>query len=205
MKFIYCRGGDKSAPTIAEQTGMLYGIRYDYTAYADIYMLDGGLSPRWSTYIRKVRKLRPQFALVPDYYKSDTIALNLYIQDLRSLGVVKIGVCPKFAGAIAEIPQDSDIVLCISIPTVYAGFLPDSSELRPQDYHLLGGDIRAQLSEAKRIKKHGGRVVSMDGNKLAMKAAHGQIFDGRRWVKVQDTTFNNALVSAQNIMQALND
>lgn len=202
MKFIYCRGGDKSAPEIAMQTGMLYGIRYNYTAYDDVYMLDCGLSPKWTAYKAKVAYHRPTFALVPDFENyRDIVQISLYIQDLREMGVKLIGVAPKFYGALEQIPNDDDIVICISIPTSYSGYLPKSSELRPEaKYHLLGGDIRQQIQEIKRIHEYGGRVVSLDGNKLAMKAAHGQIFDGDKWRTVQNDTFTNALISAQNIM-----
>ena len=202
MKFIYCRGGDKSAPEIAMQAGMLYGIRYNYTAYDDVYMLDCGLAPKWTTYKAKVILHRPTFALVPDFeaYR-DIVQIELYIQDLREIGVELIGVTPKFYGALEQIPSDDDIVICISIPTVYSGYLPRNSELRPNaKYHLLGGDIRQQIQEVKRVAEHGGTVISMDGNKLAMKAAHGQIFDGEKWRAVKNDTVTNALISAQNIM-----
>lgn len=200
MRFIYCRGGDKLAPQIAKSAGMLYGVRYDYTAYDDVYMLDVGLKPRWPTYMRKVYRYKPTFALVPDYTKHDPIALALYIQDLRNAGVKEIGVCPKFMGAIADIPQDC--IVCISIPTRYAGFLPPDKDIRTGRYHLLGGDPRQQMAEVQRITSLGGTVVSMDGNKLAHKAAHGQVFDARldAWRKTSQTTAANAQQSANNIV-----
>jgi hypothetical protein len=46
-------------------------------------------------------------------------------------------------------------------------------------------------------------VISADGNMLAMKAAHGQIFENGRWVKAKNTTTENAIISAQNIMRAI--
>jgi len=205
MKFIYCRGGDMSAPSIAEQAGMAYGVRYDYKAYAPVYMLDAGLSPRWAQYIRKVRQLKPTFALTPDLeiYR-DIETIKLHIADLRAEGVQLIGVAPKYAGALALIPDDPDIVICISIPTQYSGYLPVDDEIRPGNYHLLGGDPVAQAREIQRITRLGGTVISADGNKLAMKAAHGQIFQCGRWIAVQDTTQNNARISAQNIMEYIN-
>lgn len=201
MKFIYCRGGDKSAPIIAHEVGMLYGLRYNYTAYdEDVYMLDGGLAPKWITYKRKVAKYRPTFALVPDFEKyRDIVQIELYIQDLREMRVPLIGVAPKFYGALEQIPDDDDIVICVSIPTTYSGYLPKNNELRPGKYHILGGDIRIQIQEARRIIEHGGTVIHMDGNKLARKAAWGQIFDGERWRAVKNDTQTNALISAQNI------
>lgn len=205
MKFIYCRGGDKTAPDIANQAGMLYGVRYDYTAYAPVYMLDAGLSPRWTAYKRKVKKLRPKFALVPDFetYR-DLSTIELYVMDLRALNVPFIGIAPKFYGALEQIPNDPDIVICVSIPTEYSGYLPEDEEIRPNaNYHLLGGDIREQIKQIKRIQKFGGHVISLDGNKLARKAALGQIYSGGRWIAVNNTTYKNALISAQNITKEL--
>lgn len=199
MKFIYCRGGDKSAPELASANNWHYGIRYDYTAYGDVYMLDGGLNPKWSHYMKRARTLRPKFALVPDYYKSDVISLELYCMDIRSLGA-RPGVCPKFLGAVNEIPNDA--VICESLPTTYAGFLiPDNEVLPDRDYHLLGGDPVLQLSEYKRLTRLGGNVISADGNKLMMKAAHGQVFCAKsgKWKKHTGSTPALAEISAQEI------
>lgn len=199
IDLIYVRGGDKFAPNLAKAAGWKYGVRYDYKAYAPVFMLDVGLSPRWATYTRKVRSLQPNFALTPDYEQSDPVLLNLYIDDLRPY-VERIGVCPKFVGAVSHIPDDC--VICESIPTTYAGFLIPDDELLPQrDYHLLGGDPRQQLAEIRRIHNAGGRVVSLDGNKLMMKAAHGQVFDAKRgqWRKANGTTSQLANISAHEI------
>lgn len=206
MEFIYCRGGDKDAPTIAREAGMRYGIRYDYTAYGDVYMLDAGLSPRWTIYKRKVAKYKPFFALVPDFetYR-DAVQINLYIQDLRDLGVSLIGVTPKFYGALAQIEIAEDIVICESIPTTYSGYLLADDEIVSGRYHLLGGDVRHQMSEIKRIALHGGKVVSADGSKLLFKAAYGQVWDGKKWLAVKNSTFKNAQISAFNIMKSLKD
>lgn len=204
MEFIYCRGGDTTAPEIAKQANMLYGIRYDYTAYADVYMLDGGLKPRWTSYKRKVKKHKPQFALVPDFEEyRDIVQINLYIQDLRDLPVPLIGVTPKFEGALSQIDIAEDIIICESIPTTYSGYLLKDYEIIPGRYHLLGGDIRKQIKEVKRIEKHGGVVISMDGSKLAMKAAKGQIWNGEKWQVVKNDTTENAIISAKNIQASL--
>lgn len=204
MNFIYCRGGDKSAPGLAADAGMKYGVRYDYTAYAPVYMLDVGLNPKWTTYIKRIRQLKPTFALAPDFEQHrDKLTMELYISDLRREKVPLIGCAPKFYGALAQLPED--IIICISIPTEYSGYLPAYEELLSgRKYHLLGGDIRAQINEMCRIANAGGEVISMDGNKLAMKAAYGQIWTGERWESVKgNTTHQNAQVSAKNIMASL--
>jgi len=202
LKIIYCRGGDKTAPAIAKYSGMKYGLRYNYTAYSkDVYMVDAGLSPKWTTYIKRLRQLRPKFALTPDYISFDPIQLQLRYMDVIQYAS-RVGVCPKFSGAIYDIPDDA--VICESIPSSYAGWLiPDNEIIPNRDYHLLGGDPVLQKQEINRINSLGGRVVSVDGNKIAMKAAHGQIFIAGRWVGTNDTTFNNAKISAKNVVKYL--
>lgn len=201
MDIIYCRGGDPAAPRLAQAAGMRYGVRYDYTAYGDVHMLDGGLHPRWSRYLQAVARYRPAFALLPDYFKSDPIALELYWMDLEPR-VQRIGICPKFAGAVAELPEAA--VICESIPSQYAGFLiPDGELLAYRDYHLLGGDPRLQKIEIERITRAGGRVISLDGNKLAMKAAHGQVFFDGKWLVHTGTTEELAYISAMELMDYL--
>lgn len=204
MKFIYCRGGDKDAPKIAQAAGMEYGIRYDYPAYSNVYMLDAGLAPKWTTYKRKVAKHKPTFALVPDFEEyRDAIQIQLYIDDLRAMGVPLIGVTPKFYGALAQIELAQDIVICESVPSTYSGYLIKDDEIKKANYHLLGGDVRAHVSEIKRIRNLGGNVISADGNKLMLKAVNGQIWNGEKWQVVKQTTYENALISAKNIMLTL--
>lgn len=199
MEIVYCRGGDREAPTLAKSAGMQYGIRYDYTAYGDVWMLDAGLSPRWGRYVQRVKTLRPHFALTPDYIVSDAIGLELRVMDIEQ-HAARIGVCPKFSGATLQIP--SDCVICESIPSDYAGWLiPDEDLLPGRDYHLLGGDPRLQKAEIKRITNAGGRVVSLDGNKLAMKAAYGQVFTSGRWLKHNATTNEIAKISAFELVR----
>lgn len=199
MKIVYCRGGDREAPQLAKKSGMEYGIRYDYTAYGDVWMLDAGLATRWARYVQRAKVLRPNFALTPDYTKPDSLGLELRIMDIAPY-VGRIGVCPKFSGAISQIPLDC--VICESIPSDYAGWLiPDDELLPDRNYHLLGGDPRLQKAEIKRITNAGGQVVSLDGNKLAMKAAHGQVFCNGRWLKHSAVTNEIAKISAFELVK----
>lgn len=199
MEIIYCRGGDKQAPKLAAAAGMRYGVRYDYTAYGDVYMLDGGLNPRWAHYQKRAARLRPHFALTPDYMRPDVISLELYIRDISRFAV-RVGVCPKFTGAVYQIPENC--IICESIPSEYSGWLIPDDELLPnRDYHLLGGDPRLQKQEINRISAAGGCVVSVDGNKLAMKAAHGQVFSSSgAWLKHNGTNEQNAQLSAHELI-----
>jgi hypothetical protein len=202
VKVIYCRGGDPYAPQLAQAAGMEYGIRYDYTAYGEVYMLDGGLRPRWTRYVKRARILRPSFILTPDYLSPDPISLQLRIRDIAF--VPRIGVTPKFTGAIAHIP--AGCIICESIPSQYSGWLIPGEELLPdRQYHLLGGDPRLQKREVARIRNAGGTVVSIDGNKIAMKAAYGQVFSARQGQWMKDTGTNEELAqkSAYEVIEYL--
>ena len=89
----------------------------------------------------------------------------------------RIAVCPKFAGAVADIP--ADCLVAVSVPSSYAGFVPELTELRGRRVHLLGGNPQAQADLVTRL---GGAVVSADYNVHERNAQNGMIFDYGRWV-----------------------
>ena len=109
MKIIYIRGGDKHAPHIAEASGMEYGIRGDYIAYATVYMVDVNFKafqdaagrfvwnqPEWDRYLEIVKCLRPHQALAVDYMPGcPRDLLWKQIWQLSSL-IERVIVCPKF-------------------------------------------------------------------------------------------------------------
>lgn len=202
MEIIYCRGSDKDAPRLAQAAGMKYGLRYNHTAYSkEIYMLDAGLSPKWGRYLKRAKLLRPVFALTPDYVRPDLTELDLRIVDIRQYAQI-IGVCPKFVGATAQIPNDC--IICESIPSKYAGWLIPDNELLPErDYHLLGGDPKLQKTEIGRIRNAGGRIASIDGNKLMLKAVYGQVFANGKWLTHSGRTEILAEISANEIKSYL--
>jgi hypothetical protein len=216
MEVVYVRGGDKTAPEVARLSGMAYGTRHDYKPYAPVYMLDvdfhayeqltseADKEAFWQVYLAKVREHRPHMALVPDYMRP-TQRAELYrqIRDMKPL-VSRILVCPKFPGAVAHIP--SWCIVAVSVPTRYAGFLPENSELRDRQIHLLGGSVRKQADLIRKLTGAGAVVVSVDGSHHALKAGHGQWFDGGRWVQlrrhvVSDTDLT--IASARNIIRYL--
>lgn len=205
MKIIYCRGGDKDAPRVAELSGMLYGARHDYKSYAGVYMLDiHWKNYRWTHFKRKVQKLRPELVLCPDYEKRAQLStLELMIDDIKSLGVGRVAVCPKFPGAVFDLPQD--VVIAVSVPTTYAGFLPSLLELKNRDVHLLGGhpDQQSYLISL----YDDANVISVDGNILGFKAQMGQFWEmSGRWEtapKHQYSTFELKVMSARNIVTYL--
>lgn len=207
MIIVYCRGGDKDAPSIAAAAGMAYGTRSDYIPYAPVYMLDiNWKSYVWADYLDKVRDYKPAMAMTPDYeYPSQRRNLYRCIRDLKPL-VSLVMVCPKFPGAIAHIPKWC--VVAVSVPTSYAGYLPDYRDLIGRRVHLLGGKPEVQADIIRKLSGLNVEVISVDGSYHAMKAGYGQWWDGGQWIQ---TRANGALdrdlcrVSAINIAKYLHN
>lgn len=208
IEIIYCRGGDLHAPTIAASAGMRYGTRYDYTPYDDVYFVDAGFGEtvNWPETLARVHEWKPILSLVPDYFHRDELpTLRQRIDDLRALDVIPL-VCPKFHGAVVDIPLDCRVA--ISVPArEYAGFLPYNSEVVGREIHLLGGSPAQQLYIMRHRYPHS-RVVSVDGNKLAYKAQIGQIWHAQqaRWFQMPARMFDNfslQLYSAHHVVQYL--
>lgn len=186
IEIIYCRGGSVRAPHVAKMAGMSYGTHYKYKTYAPVTFVDSGLDPViWTEYYRIVRDLMPKMALVPDYYFPHQLPRVLAQADsLRSLGVLPL-ICPKFHGAMSNIPRWCRVA--ISVPAEdYAGFLPDDDEVIDRDLHLLGGSP-AQYLYIIRHRYQQSRVLSVDGNKFARKAGSGQVWiaNQARWKQVE--------------------
>lgn len=205
MKLIYCRGGDESAPKVAKLAGMLYGTRYDYTPYAPVYMLDGGADAvNWARYLDKVKAHAPTMALTPDYFATvGKHTLWAQIDALQALGVERVAVCPKFLGAVKDIPVDC--VVAISVPTTYAGYLPLPHEVYGRTLHFLGGhpDQHAHL-----IRQYAeADVESIDLNVIGLKAGLGQFWArGGGWVHAPKNKYPSwalAVLSGRNVRRYL--
>lgn len=205
MEIIYCRGGDTHAATIARKTNMKYGSRYDYTAYASVYMLDGGEHPEWSAYIKRATEWQPTLALAGDFF-GDTEAMLQQVDELNALGVEQVAVCPKFTGAVALIPKEC--VIAVSVRTSYAGFQPFPYEVVGRDLHLLGGHPDQQLKLKQIYEAVGAKVVSIDGNILGYKADHGQFWrKAGGWQTAPKGRFQSihlAIQSGHNIREYFN-
>ena len=206
MEFIYIRGGDKTAPEIAERAGMHYGARHDYTTYSEVYMLDiKWKNYRWQDVLKKTIEYNCKIAMVADYERKEQRKTMLsQIADLREYTKAKIYVCPKFHGAIDDIPNDC--VIAISVPAkTYAGFIPDYRKLNGRKIHLLGGRPEKQCEIMIKAQGAGGEIVSMDGSYHAMKAAKGQMYTQGKWLKARGTTKELTIQSAKNIIVYLNN
>src|SRR5690606_19035862 len=133
---IFCMGngaGD-TYPHIARESGVAYGTRSSERARAWPYMLDidwreqsaGKLT--WQDYMQQVARYHPVQAMCADYeHPGQRRQLYQQIRDLHAAGVLRIMVCPKFPGAVAHIPHWC--IVAVSVPSSYAGFIPDSDEL----------------------------------------------------------------------------
>lgn len=182
--FAVVRGGSKSAIECCVETGVPYGVREDYKSYApNIFMIDFDwtkpvTAQRWQRYLQKIRDLKPMKAMVPDYESpAQKEALLQYIEDVRKTGVSEVMVCPKFEGAVKDIPDWCTVA--ISVPTrdketqKYAGWLPQPEEVIGRRLHLLGGhpDQWAALENIVYVRS---RVASIDGNNMFRKAGLAQ-------------------------------
>ncbi len=176
---IHCQGNNKNVPGWANKAGMAYGTRHDNTARAWPFMLDiNWKKVIWAEYLAKVQALRPVMAMAQDYeHPSQRERMLSQIADLRALGVLRIAVCPKFDGAVVDIP--ADCMVAVSVPSSYAGFIPQYSELSGRRVHLLGGSPN-KITEL--IAQLDGAVVSADYNVHERNAQNGMIFDYGRWV-----------------------
>ena len=140
--------------------------------------------------MNKVKAYSPTMALAPDYeWRWQWTNLNRQLNVLRELLVPHIMVCPKFVGAVAHIPQDC--VIAVSVPTQYAGFLPDYAHLAGRKVHLLGGRVDIQADIIRKLKGVGVDIVSVDGSHHAMKAGYGQFLVGGSWYQVRGGKVSN--------------
>lgn len=203
---IYCAGGNKRLAGIARDAGMLYGTRHDDTPAFKPHMVDINWKRYdWRDYLAKIERWQPVMAMVPDYETPEHRGRMVTMaRQLVERGVERVMVCPKFPGAVAHIP--AWCLVAVSVPTRYAGFLPEPSELRGRRVHLLGGSPQAQMRMAREYAGQGIVVSSVDGNAWQGHAQMGVLWIGGRWVTLPPTDRaelgEKAAVSAMNIMAA---
>jgi hypothetical protein len=222
---ILVQGTNRQMPRVARASGMAYGTREIEIPREWVYQVDIDLAAaegdwrryEWGRYLRKIQQWRPAAALVVDYFEPDQKATMLrQIEDLKGLGVLNILVCPKFEGAVKDIPQDC--IVAISIPSTYAGYVPPLHELTGRRVHLLGGTpVQWFGQKGKRRNKSatgyvamfqgaGATVVSVDGN------SHTGLAEQGGWWASGVSNFDRnpfclydlAILSGRNIVRDLN-
>lgn len=180
MKLIFCAGNTKEYAEISIKHGWLYGIRHDNRAYYQPHFIDiNWKSYDWGEYLDVIRKYKPQMAMVPDYEKPNKEKLFRMIEEVRDTGVHDVLCCPKFHGAIDDIPLDC--IVAISVPSSYAGFLPEPREINNRVVHLLGGTPQDQIDMYRLYTSHGAKVLSLDCNAHMKASMTGTFFDTGRW------------------------
>lgn len=190
---ILVQGNNRQMPDVARRSGWAYGVRNIERARDWCYQLDiDWTDVQWWDYLNLIARLRPFAALVPDYEhpRQRRTMLNR-IEHLKALGVMRVLVCPKFDSAVADIP--ADCVVAVSIPSTYAGFVPDYRELRGRRVHLLGGSPPKWFGARSRQQSATGyiagmvgagvTVISVDGNAHTGAAEGGILWHDHRWIK----------------------
>lgn len=196
---ILCAGSNKTYPELAKRSFMAYGTRHDMKPQAWPFMIDLKWDKYdWSKYLTLLQEKRPVFAMVADYEphisKEQMLA---QVEDLRRVGILRIGVCIKKPMGIPDIP--ADCVVCISVPAKYAGYLPPQEEWRHLNgrmIHLLGGSPRQWFGSMTKWKGDGGqkrvgliakfsgygaRIISLDGNSHTKSAQFNAKWINGKW------------------------
>jgi len=189
--FVYCRGSSQLTYHIPYSVGMVYGTRHTEKPLMQPFFVDiNWKNYDWNDYLHKVSLWKPVMAMVADYeHPSQRKQLYQQIRDLKALEIPRILVCPKFDGAIKHIP--SFCTLAISIPSKYAGFLPEVTEIWNRPLHLLGGSPQKQRAY---IEQHPQlHIVSVDGNSHVVAAKFGRRYwyDRNVWADhtIKETRF----------------
>jgi GNAT superfamily N-acetyltransferase len=212
---IHCQGSNRSVPMWARRAGMAYGSRSVETPRAWPFMLDvdfkrlSGLEDWRRQYLPKVVRYRPVMAMALDYASPAQKADMLHmVDDLRALGVLRVVVTPKFAGAVTDIPPDC--IVGISVPSSYEGYIPETTELVGRKTHLLGGSPLRQSPLISQIIGAGGVVLSADYNVHERNAQNGRYFQAGQWLPratiAQPTRYYDEMIpySGANIRKHLN-
>jgi ribosomal protein S18 acetylase RimI-like enzyme len=201
---ILCAGNNHRFPEVAVDSGMAYGTRHDDTPRDYPFMVDiNWKSYQWTDYMNKIRSWRPVMAMVADY--ESPLQRNTMLKQVHALrrsGVLRIMVCPKFDGAVSDIPQDC--IIAVSVPTSYAGFVPQMRELTGRKVHLLGGSPVKQREIMKQINAFG-QVISTDGNAHTGSASNGMFWRDGRWQtdKQEFDYYDLCKLSGRNIQRMM--
>lgn len=192
---VLVQGNNAEMPRVARESGWAYGTRAaekprDWAYQVDLEFSEDWRAFDWDGYMAKVRAWKPVAALALDYFERAQLpTLLAQIADLKAAGVLRVLVCPKFHGAVADIP--ADCIVAISVPSTYAGFVPDFAELRGRKVHLLGGSPPKWFGSRRSrnsatgyiaaLQGAGARVISVDGNAHTGAAEQGGVWQGGVW------------------------
>jgi GNAT superfamily N-acetyltransferase len=180
------QGNNRQLAEVARLSGMTYGTRHidkpiGWPFFLDVEWERFKKNPdEWAKYMALVNQYHPVAAMCVDYEQPEQReTLHKQIADLRAAGVLRVMVCPKFNGAIVDIP--ADCIVAVSVPSSYAGFLPRFSDLKGRMVHLLGGTPQKQKDIMVKIAGHGGKVISTDGNSHQQASKFGAFYSDGKW------------------------
>lgn len=205
IKLIGCRGNDPEAPRLLRLEKWLYGFRSDATAYAKPHFIDINWEDYvWSDHLAIVRNWQPEIAMVADYETPDRKKEMLaQVKDIRTAKVQPM-VCPKFSGGAADIP--TDCIIAVSVPTAYAGFLPEPAEVAGRELHLLGGHPDQFVLLMRYYSKS--EVISIDCSAIFQKAQFGAFWSAKRntwrYIKHRFSTHTLIRMSCRTVRRYLN-
>jgi hypothetical protein len=167
LEIIIVRGGDKKiTPEVCRATGCGYGLRDDYRPYHEVDMIDFNWKrpfseALWERYLELGARHQPRKVMVPDYERRpDYLRTLKCVEDLERLNAAEIMICPKFKGAVSHF--GFDLIYALSVPTEYAGWLPDPVEMRGRKIHLLGGAPDQWLYLIQIYEAAGATIISAD-------------------------------------------
>lgn len=177
--YIFCMGGNQNYYNMIKANQIAYGSRLDHlaafvnSAYLD--MLDmNWKEPDFALLMQTVEQYFPNRSIVLDYERPDQKEEMLAkVHAARAFNrPLRIIVVPKFENSVKDIPEE--VTLGISIPTTYAGFLPEPNELIGKRLHFLGGSVYKHRKYRKVYEKS--IVESVDSSNLEMRAKYGDTF-----------------------------
>lgn len=209
---MFVAGGNQVFPNVARAAGWAYGANqsdkpYAYPLQVDLEFKGNWRTFAWGDYMRSIMRWRPVSAMTFDYFEPDQLGTMLrQVDNLRAAGVLRPMVCPKFNGAVKDIPQDCIVALSVPAPD-YAGWLPaDLHEVAGRKIHLLGGTPQKWGDLIPKLRAVGGQVVSIDGNSMESASSTGSHWQDWRWVNMgkKADRWEAMVVSGRNIARAIN-
>lgn len=183
MEIIYCADGNPSFMQIAKDYKFLTGAqlpRKIYDEHLPLYFADQDFKrPRYTGYIRALRKYRPIMASVLDIMEWRRWDEYLMRAEEISQYCQVVMFVPKLNGVIKQLEIEfpnkkingKEIRLGYSIKTRYGGTDVPTKEFEGWSVHLLGGSPIEQLKKSTEMS-----VVSCDGNYAQLMSGYCQFF-----------------------------
>lgn len=180
IDLIYCADGNRRFARIAIEAGFLYGAQLPKTIYFAPYFADQDFKrPRYTGYIRSLRKWKPYLASVLDIMELRRLDEYLMRAEEVSQFCEEVMLIPKVNGIIKQLPREINgkrVRLGYSVPTRFGGTTVPVSEFQDWPVHLLGGSPNKQFELSKEMN-----VVSCDGNYAQLMSRYNQFFYPERY------------------------